>query len=65
MKIFDINLWKFGQVDDEFVGTISNYLENFENISYSEIVPVAYSSIDDLKAGLVSGEVDLALTKLG
>lgn len=20
MKIFDINLWKFGQVDDEFVG---------------------------------------------
>ena len=49
-------------VDDEFVGTISNYLENFENISYSEIVPVAYSSIDDLKAGLVSGEVDLALT---
>ena len=47
--------------DKEFIGTISKYLNQFENISYSEIVPVRYDTIDDLKSALVSGDIDFAL----
>ncbi len=46
----------------EFVGTISNYFIEFERISSSEIEVIQYSSIDDLKSAMVSGEVDFALS---
>ena len=46
----------------DFVGTVSNYLNNFEKIFYSEIVPVGYNNISDLRGALVSGEVDFAFT---
>ena len=49
-------------IKNEFVGTISNYINDFEKVSLSEIKPVYYNSIDDLKAGMVSGDVDFALT---
>ncbi len=48
--------------EDDFVGTLSNYLLRFEDISFSEIDVISYQSIDDLKSALVSGEVDFALT---
>ena len=46
---------------DKFVGTLSNYITNFQDISFSEIDSIQYQSIDDLKSALVSGEVDFAL----
>ena len=57
-----VNMPFENNIDNEFVGTISNYLLNFEKISYSEIDTVKYHSIDDLKSALVSGEIDFALT---
>ena len=44
-----------------FVGTISNYLTGFGDVTYAEIEVHAYPSIDDLKVALVSGEIDFAL----
>ena len=48
--------------DDGFVGTISNYLTNFEEVAFSEIDVKKYDSVDDLKSALVSGDVDFALS---
>ena len=50
------------KINDDFVGTLSNYLENFQKISFSDIQVTPYDTIDDLKSALVSGEVDMALT---
>lgn len=56
-----INMPFENKIKDEFVGTLSNYLTTFENISFSDIEVVPYNTIDDLKSGLVSGEIDMAL----
>ena len=48
--------------DSNFVGTISNYLSEFEKIANVEIEVIRYDNIDDLKNALVSKEVDFALT---
>ena len=49
-------------IKNDFVGTLSNYLANFEKISSSEIDIIKYNSIDDLKSALVSNEVDFTLS---
>ena len=56
-----INMPFENQIKDDFVGTLSNYLDKFESISFSDIEVVPYNTIDDLKSGLVSGEIDMAL----
>ena len=69
-KSYNSKIYKYGYVvnmpfenyvSDEFVGTLSNYLREFQEISFSEIDVVPYDSVDDLKSALVSGEVDFAL----
>ena len=44
-----------------FVGTISNYLTDFDKIADTDIEAIRYNSIDELKGALVRGEVDFAL----
>ena len=70
-KNYNSKIYRYGYVvnmpfenvlDEDFVGTISNYLTRFEDVSFSEIDAIKYDSIDDLKSALVSGEVDFALT---
>lgn len=56
-----INMPFENQIKDSFVGTLSNYLDKFESISFSDIEVIPYNTIDDLKSGLVSGEIDMAL----
>ena len=46
---------------NEFVGTISNYLEDFDKVANTDIEVVRYNSIDDLKSALISNEIDFAL----
>lgn len=57
-----VNMPYENYVSGEFVGTLSNYLKTFENLANVEIEVVLYSSIDDLKSALVSGEVDFAFS---
>lgn len=56
-----INMPYENYVSNQFVGTISNYLNDFEKLADVEIEVVLYPNIDDLKGALVSGEVDFAL----
>ena len=69
-KSYNSKIYKYGYVvnmpfenyaTDEFVGTLSNYLKEFQDISFSEVDVVPYDSVDDLKSALVSEEVDFAL----
>lgn len=69
-KNYNAKSYKYGYVinmpyenytNGEFVGTISNYLKEFEKKANVEIEVVRYDNIDDLKVALVSGEVDFAL----
>lgn len=55
-----INMPYENYINGQFVGTISNYLVNFEKQMDVEIEVVLYNSIDDLKSALVSGEIDFA-----
>lgn len=48
-------------VNGNFVGTLSNYLNNFEKIGNVEIEGKRYETIDDLKSALVQEKVDFAL----
>lgn len=59
-----VNMPYENYVSGQFVGTISNYLTTFEKIANVEIEVMLYSSIDDLKSALVSGEIDFALGNL-
>jgi len=70
VKNYNAKAYKYGYVinmpyenytNGEFVGTISNYLKDFEKKADVEIEVVRYDSIDDLKVALVSGEIDFAL----
>lgn len=48
-------------VSGSFVGTISNYLSDFEDKTGVEIEVTSYDTIDDLKSAMVSGDVDFVL----
>lgn len=70
-KSYNSKIYKYGYVvnmpyedysDDNFVGTISNYLSDFSNTVNVDIEVVRYNTIDDLKNALVNGYVDFALT---
>lgn len=55
-----INMPYENNVNNQFVGTLSNYLFEFENVADVEIETKVYSNIDDLKSDLVSGNIDFA-----
>ena len=46
-------------INKEFVGTISNYLSEFEEIADVDFKIVGYNSVSELKQALSRGEVDL------
>lgn len=46
--------------ENDFVGTISNYLSGFEDLFDVDFKIISYNSIEELKKGLSTGEVDLA-----
>ena len=46
-------------INKEFVGTISNYLSEFEEIADVDFKIVGYNSVTELKQALSHGEVDL------
>ena len=48
-------------VQKEFVGTISNYLTDFNQVAKTDIEVTSYKSIDELKSALITGEIDFAL----
>lgn len=48
-------------VQKEFVGTISNYLTDFNQVAKTDIEVTSYKSIDELKTALITGEIDFAL----
>lgn len=56
-----INMPYENYVNNQFVGTVLNYLELLEEETGAEIETLIYSNIDNLKSALVSGEVDFAL----
>ena len=56
-----INMPYENYVNNQFVGTILNYLELLEENTGAEIESVIYANIDNLKSALISGEVDFAL----
>lgn len=56
-----INMPYENYVNNQFVGTILNYLSKFEEQTGVEIETTLYPTIDDLKSALVSEEVDFAL----
>ena len=69
-KNYNARIYKYGYivnmpyenyVNNEFVGVISNYLRDFEDITNAEIKTIKYNSIDDIKNALVSGDIDFAL----
>ena len=55
-----INMPYENLVNGQFVGTLSNYLMDFERQANVEIEAIRYDSIDELKSALVSGEIDFA-----
>lgn len=48
-------------VQKEFVGTISNYLTDFNQVAKTDVEVTSYKSIDELKTALITGEIDFAL----
>jgi len=46
---------------DKFVGIISNYLKEFQEIANVDIQFVRYNGIEDLKTAIIVGDVDFAL----
>ena len=69
-KNYNAKTYKYGYVvnmpyennaNGNFVGTISNYLTDFDKIADTDIEAIRYNSIDELKGALVRGEVDFAL----
>ena len=57
-----VNMPYENNVQNEFVGTISNYLKDFNKVARTDIEVVAYKSIDELKSALIRGKVDFALS---
>lgn len=57
-----VNMPYENNVQNEFVGTISNYLKDFNKVAGTDIELVAYKSIDELKSALIRRKVDFALS---
>lgn len=69
-KNYNAKTYKYGyvtnmpyenDVNGEFVGTISNYLEEFSKVTNTDIEIKHYENIDELKSALISKEIDFAL----
>lgn len=65
---YNANSYVFGYVtytpyekkeNEEFVGTLSNYLSGFEDLFDVDFKTIRYDNINDLKNALSSGEIDL------
>ena len=56
-----VNMPYENHVSDMFVGTLSNYISQFESITDVELEPVSYESYDDVINALNDGSIDLAL----
>lgn len=65
---YNANSYVFGYVtytpyekkeNEEFVGTLSNYLSGFEDLFDIDFKTIKYDNINDLRNALSSGEVDL------
>ena len=56
-----INMPYENAVQKDFVGTISNYLTDFNKVAGTDIEVKSYQNIDELKSALIRGEVDFAL----
>lgn len=70
-KNYNAKIYKYGYVvnmpyenytTSDFVGTLSNYLKNFEVVANAEVEVIKYDNIDEVKSALVSGDIDFALT---
>lgn len=70
-KSYNSKVYKYGYAinmpyenydNGSFVGIISNYLFDFENIFNIEVQTVRYDNVDSVKSALVSNEIDFALT---
>ncbi len=46
---------------DQFVGIISNYLKEFQGFTNVDFKVIQYETIEDLKAAILMGDIDLAL----
>lgn len=55
-----VNMPYENDVNGNFVGTLSNYIHQFEELTGVEIDLFRYDSIDEIKSALVSGEIDFA-----
>lgn len=58
---YTINMPYENYVNDQFVGTILNYLNSFDKSTGVDIETTQYQTIDELKSALVNGEIDFAL----
>lgn len=58
---YTINMPYENYVNEQFVGTILNYLNNFDKSTGVDIETTPYQTIDELKSALVNGEIDFAL----
>lgn len=58
---YTINMPYENYVNDQFVGTILNYLNSFDKSTGVDIETTSYQTIDELKSALVNGEIDFAL----
>lgn len=57
-----VNMPYEGYSNNNFVGTLSNYLSEFGRIINAEIEVVRFNNIDEVKNALVNGDIDVALT---
>lgn len=55
-----VNMPFENMVSKKFVGTLSNYLSGFEDLTDTTFKVIKYKSVNDLKAALSKGEVDVA-----
>lgn len=69
-KSYNAKIYKYGyivnmpyenSVNGKFVGTMVNYLKDFDSTVGTDIEVVEYQSIDELKAALIKGDIDFAL----
>lgn len=58
---YTINMPYENYVNEQFVGTILNYLNSFDKSTGVDIETTPYQTIDELKSALVNGEIDFAL----
>ena len=69
-KSYNAKIYKYGyivnmpyenSVNGKFVGTMVNYLKDFDSTAGTDIEVVEYQSIDELKAALIKGDIDFVL----